>query len=245
VTDVISSLPQSSKLLSRIHRRFPTVTETVRFGSVEFAFTRAADPNRVLSEVAAEEDRKERVAQVRNPEPLHLPYWAELWDSGTAVAQHLVDRCGSDLQSKNVLDLGCGQGLTGCAAAALSARVLFADLEPPALLFARLNGELISKQIRARQLNWREDSLHETFDLIIGSDILYERFDWDFLEPFWKRHLKHGGKIILGEPGRPTGDGFIGWIADRGWKLDVFQQKLKTKEKSVRILELRRADFVL
>ncbi len=231
---------KSSKLLCRIHRRFPTVTETVRFGTVEIPFTRAADPNRVLSEVAAEEDRKEKVDQVRNAEPLHLPYWAELWDSGGAVAQHLVDRCGADLQSKNVLDLGCGQGLAGCVATALGSSVLFADLEPPALLFARLNAQRISDDARTRQLNWRKDDLYETFDVIVGADILYERSDWDFLDSFWRRHLKADGKIILGEPGRPTGDSFLGWIADRGWKLDVFHHTLKTKEKTVRILELRR-----
>jgi predicted nicotinamide N-methyase len=243
VTDSISSTSQSSKLLSRIHRRFPTVTETVRFGSVEIAFTRAANPNRVLSEVAAEEDRRERVNQVRNPEPLHLPYWAELWDSGGAIAQHLVDHLGSDLQSKNTLDLGCGQGLAGCVAAALGAHVLFADLEPPALLFAQLNAEAISNHVRTRQLNWRQDQLDESFDFIIGADILYERFDWDFLEHFWSRHLKGGGKIILGEPGRPTGDAFIGWIAERDWKCDIFQQKLTTKDKIVRILELHRKNL--
>ncbi len=129
-------VPNPSHLLAHIQRRFPTRTEIVRFGAIEFAFTRAADPNRVLDEVAAEEDRRERVGGVRHAEPLHLPYWAELWDSGGGIAQHLVDRCGSVLKAKNVLDLGCGQGLAGCIAAALGSNVLFADLEAPALLFA-------------------------------------------------------------------------------------------------------------
>ena len=232
--------PKSSTLLCRIRRRFPTVTETVRFGPVEFAFTRAADPNRVLDEIAAEEDRRERVGGVRHAEPLHLPYWAELWDSGAGVGQHLVDRCGSELQSKIVLDLGCGQGLAGCVAAALGAHVLFADLESPALLFARLNAEPLSHQIRTRRLNWQKDHLSEAFDFIIGADILYERTQWAFLEPFWRQHLADGGKIILGEPGRPTGDSFIGWIVEQGWKLDVFQQKVKTRDTPIRIFEVRR-----
>ncbi len=229
---------QRLHLLCRIHRRFPTVTATVQLGKISFGFTRAADPNRVLDEVAAEEDRRERLGGVRNAEPLHLPYWAELWDSAGGVAQHLVDHYPAGLNGRNVLDLGCGQGLTGCAAAALGAVVLFADLEAPALLFARLNGLGISKKIRTRRLNWQTDLLDERFDLIIGADILYERSQWDFLEPFWREHLSSGGTVLLGEPGRPTGDAFIGWIAGRGWSIDVREQKVKTREKPVRVLRL-------
>jgi predicted nicotinamide N-methyase len=226
------------RLLARIHRRFPTTTAPVAFGPVRFDFTRAADPNRVLDEVAAEEDRRERVGGVRNAEPLHLPYWAELWDSAGGVSQYLVDQFPSRLHGRNVLDLGCGQGLTGCTAAALGANVLFADLEAPALLFARLNGKAISRNIRTRRLNWQTDNLKERFDLLIGADILYERSQWVFLEPFWQKHLAPGGHVLLGEPGRPTGDGFIDWIAKQGWNITVQEQRVTTRIAPVRVLKL-------
>jgi predicted nicotinamide N-methyase len=226
---------RQSSLLSRIQRRFPTVTETVQFGSVRFQFTRAADPNRVLDEVAAEEDRRERAGGLRNSEPLHLPYWAELWDSGGGIARHLVDRFPAGLTGKKAIDLGCGQGLAGCVAAAMGAEMLFADLESPALLFARFNAEPLSPHIRTRQLNWQKDQLGERFDLIIGADILYERSQWGFLEPFWQSHLCLGGTILLGEPGRPTGDSFIEWIQTRGWKLEIIEQPVPTRSKPIRI----------
>ena len=115
-----------------------------------------------------------------------------------------------------VLDLGCGMGFTGMMAALLGHAVLFADLEPPALLFARLNAIRWSTRIRTRQLNWQTARLDETFDLILGADILYERNQWEFLEPFWRAHLSPAGSILLGEPGRQTGDDFPTWIAVRG-----------------------------
>jgi len=59
-----------------------------------------------------------------------------------------------------VLDLGCGQGLAA-ASLRLWASVLFADLEPPALLFAQLNSMPFTKLIRTRQLNWQTDRLDE------------------------------------------------------------------------------------
>jgi predicted nicotinamide N-methyase len=212
------------------------VTDTVTFGPVSFAFTRAADPNRVLDEVAAEEDRRERTGGLRNAEPLHLPYWAELWDSGGGIAQYLVDHFHTKLSNQRVLDLGCGQGLAGCVTAALGAKVLFADLEAPALLFARLNAQQISARIRTRRLNWQTDQLPEKFDLIVGADILYERGQWVFLEPFWKKHLADSGTVLLGEPGRPTGDSFIDWIQTKGWKIKVTDQPVKTRPRPVRIL---------
>src|ERR1051325_11494141 len=65
------------RILARIHRRFETYAETRRLGQLELPFPRIADPNRVLDEVAAEEDRIERVSGKRAAEDqLHLPYWA-------------------------------------------------------------------------------------------------------------------------------------------------------------------------
>src|SRR5690606_5421047 len=125
------------QLLARIQRRFEILTDTYDIGGRQFAFTRVADPNRVLDEVAEAEDRRERESGERHHgDQLHLPYWAELWDSALAVAQMLgQERHAIGLEGKRVLDLGCGMGLTGSIAAMFGAQVTFADLETPALLF--------------------------------------------------------------------------------------------------------------
>ena len=226
------------RILCRIQRRFQTYFETVRLGPLTIPFTRSADPNRVLDEVAAEEDRIERVTGRRAPEDqLHLPYWAELWDSALAVATFVVERK-RQVAGASVLDLGCGMGLSGTAAAAMGARVLFADLEAPALLFARLNSCAYSPRVRTRRLDWRKDRLGERFDLILGADILYERKQWDHLEPFWRAHLAPGGSVLLGEPGRKTGEMFVDWIAALGWSLTEFAQPVETRSRPVRIFEL-------
>ena len=230
----------SNRLRQRIEARYPLVTETVNVGALSFPFSRIADPDRVLDEVAAEEDRLEKVSGRRaDGDYLHLPYWAELWDSAMGMAQLLAAagvRCNA---STNVLDLGCGMGLSGTTAAALGAKVLFADLEAPALLLAQLNSTPWAARVRARQLDWRSDRLDERFDLILGSDILYERKQWDHLEPFWRAHLEKDGTILLGEPGRPTGDVFPDWIGPRGWSLTKFEQAVSTRPKPIRIFELK------
>ena len=228
------------RLHSRIGRRFETVTREVALDGLRFTFTRIADPNRVLDEVADAADRRERLTGRREADDdLHLPYWAELWDSAFGIALFLAQTKTENPPPRlNVLDLGCGMGLAGTVAAALGAKVLFADLEQPALLFAALNSLPWRQRVRTRRLNWRTDRLAERFDLIIGADILYERAQWEYLEPFWRAHLSPGGTVLLGEPGRQTGDLFVDWIAARGWLMRRSEQPVPTRERAIRIFQL-------
>ncbi len=247
-------------LLWRIHVRFQTLTRQFTFPPLTFNFTHIAEPDRVLDDVAAAEDLRERLNGRRTPgDELHLPYWAELWDSAAGIAQWLVgieagvtELDGEDvpapsaprvlnpmhLANAQVLDLGCGMGLAGTVAAALGANVMLADLEPAALLFARLNSLPWRQRTRTRQLDWRRDPIKRRFDLIIGADILYERAQWYFLEPFWRAHLADGGTVVLGEPGRQTGDAFIPWVRERGWRVRETQEAVPTRERPIRLLIL-------
>jgi 2-polyprenyl-3-methyl-5-hydroxy-6-metoxy-1,4-benzoquinol methylase len=247
--------PLHHRLLNRIHRRYRTVTQAILVGGREYSFTRIADPNRVLDEIAEEEDRIEKVSGRRkNGNHLHLPYWAELWDSALAMGELLVKRFHDDARADiespfnqgarpkrlRVLDLGCGMGFTGMVAASLGLHVTFADLEPPALLFARLNSLPYRPAARTRQLNWQTTRLPGRFDLILGADILYERAQWDHLEPFWRHHLAPAGSVLLGEPGRKTSDDFPAWVPKRGWDLGVHEQ-CAAPQRRIRLFELRRS----
>ena len=233
---------ERARLLHRIRRRFAVLTETVGVGPLTLHFTRIEDPNRVLDEVAAEEDRLEKVKGRRvSEDQLHLPYWAELWDSATGMGQRLVKWSREiDLNGVCALDLGCGMGLSGTVAAALGCRVVFADLEAPALLFARLNSLPWGGRVRTRRLDWRSDRLGEQFDLILGADILYERKQWDPLELFWRAHLAENGSVLLGEPGRQTGALFVDWIRERGWKLEEYAEPVETRSKPIRLFRLEK-----
>jgi predicted nicotinamide N-methyase len=216
------------------------VTEQRQIGPATLTFTRVAEPDRVLDEVVDECDRIERETGVRHQDPLHLPYWAEVWDSAAGIGAYLLERASSTLPfaEKSVLDLGCGMGLSGTVCAALGANVLMADLEPAPLLFARLNSLPWRHRVRLRQLDWQKDRLGERFDVIVGADILYERKQWEFLDAFWRAHLAAGGEIILGEPGRMTGDTFLEWAPQRGWALERTDFKVVTREAPVRVLRL-------
>ena len=183
-----SAMPESlehlsrwrSHLLHRIHRRYHTTVRRHDFNGLAIDFTRIENPDVVLDQVAEEEtQRSQRPDKTHGA--LRLPYWAQLWDSAPGIGQFLtggrfLDHAGHvfSLRDRDVLDLGCGMGLSGMVAAALGARVLFADLETPPLLFARLNSLPWAARVRTRRMNWQTDRLDERFDLILGADILYE-----------------------------------------------------------------------
>jgi predicted nicotinamide N-methyase len=221
------------KLADRIARRYRTCTVNLRLEGLNLPFTRIADPDSVLDAAVEAEDRRKREGS--DTEPPRVPYWAEIWESALGLGQ-LIGQ--SDVQGKSVLDLGCGMGLAGAAAAAAGARVLLADVEPDALLFARFNTMQWTQRVRVRRLNWQRDRLSEKFDLILGADILYERSQWEFLDQFWRIHLKEGGRVLLGEPGRQTGDIFPLWARTQNWDVQESTQAVSGKPTPVRVFNL-------
>ena len=270
---------REAALLARIRRSYDLSTLPLQIGPLAIEFTRVANPNRVLDDVAREEDRREKITGRRKREDeLHLPYWAELWDSSLGLAHYLVrqwsfsgtaDSAISHLAKNKLfnttsagrgdpqpvkelnhgdtssciraMDLGCGMGLTGTVAARLGMQVLFADLEPPCLLFARYNSRHNASRCRARKVNWQTDRLKEPFDLILGADIVYDRSQWPFIDTFLQAHLAPGGAVVIGEPGRSSGEEFEPWITARGWKLSRQTQLIPGDNKPIHLLELTRS----
>lgn len=257
----VPSVPeQHGKLLWRIMRSYAVVTEPMQIGPLAIEFTRIADPNRVLDEVALEEDRREKATGKRKrDDELHLPYWAELWSSSLGLATYLAEQwvhCGAGAssiarlareamltgRSPTAMDLGCGMGLVGTVGGRLGLHVLFADLATPSLLFAKLNSLAEAARCRVRKVNWQTDRLDEQFDLILGADIIYDRGQWQFLDPFFRAHLARGGAVVLGEPGRSSGEEFAPWIQARGWQLKRHEQAFPGRDAPIQLIELRLAD---
>jgi predicted nicotinamide N-methyase len=227
-----------TRLLARISRRYEIVDEPFTIGPLKINFTRVKDADRVLDQVCDEQDVRERATHERREgNELHLPYWAELWDSSIGVGHWLVR---SELRNERVLDLGCGMGFAGTVAAAMGHRVVLGDIEAPALLFARLNTLPYAHRTHVQKLNWQKDRLADQFDVILGADVLYERAQWEYLEPFWRAHLSEKGIVVLGEPGRTTGDLFGEWIAARGWTLSQLEQPIPTRPRPIRLFILTR-----
>jgi predicted nicotinamide N-methyase len=135
-----------------------------------------------------------------------LPYWAELWPSGLALAQHVARLEPAGLR---VLELGCGLGLPALAAAARGAEVLATDWAEDAIELVQRNAEHNGLFLRAARVRWSDPEpllRAAPWDLVLGADLLYEARNADQLAELLPA-LR--GDVLLAEPGRPYASEFL------------------------------------
>src|SRR3954453_16478875 len=115
------------------------VEETVMLpGGGELSVLRPRDSESLLDEHAFESDE-------------FLPYWAELWPSGVALAREIAPRA---LRGAPVVELGCGLGLPSLAAAQAGGRVLATDWAAPALDLLRENATRNELDVEVARVDW-------------------------------------------------------------------------------------------
>jgi predicted nicotinamide N-methyase len=135
-----------------------------------------------------------------------LPYWAELWPSGVALARHVAHR---ELSGLRVLELGCGLGLPSLAAAMRGAEVLATDWAEDAIGLLQRNAERNGVVLRVARVRWSEPEpllRGAPWDLVLGADLLYEARNTEQLAELLPRL---GGEALLAEPGRPYAKQFL------------------------------------
>jgi predicted nicotinamide N-methyase len=135
-----------------------------------------------------------------------LPYWAELWPSGVALARHVA---GLELRGLRVLELGCGLGLPSLAAALRGAHVLATDWADDAVELLQRNAERNGATLRVARVRWSEPEpllRAAPWDIVLGADLLYEARNAEQLAELLPRL---GGELLLAEPGRPYAKDFL------------------------------------
>jgi predicted nicotinamide N-methyase len=138
-----------------------------------------------------------------------LPYWAELWPSGVALARRVAARA---LRGARVLELGCGLGLPSLAAALAGGRVLATDWSPQAIELLERNAERNGAALGTAVVDWaRPAALLERapWDLVLGADLLYERRNVAPLLDLLPRLLGARGELWLADPGRAPAEEFL------------------------------------
>lgn len=154
----------------------------------------------------------------------NLPYWAELWPSGIALAD-AIEAEPERLRGRRVLELGCGLGVTAIAALRVGAELLATDYAPEALALCRRNAATnAGREPATLQLNWRAPSeafwtaVGDGFPVVLAADVLYESRDVEPLLALMERVVAPGGLLWLAEPGRAVARRFVEAATARGWR---------------------------
>jgi predicted nicotinamide N-methyase len=181
----------------------PGTTESVMI-------SRPVDYDRLIDDAAADPEQ-------------NLPYWAELWPSGVALAATIA-RQPEIVRAMRVLELGCGLGVTAIAALRAGADLLVTDYSPEALALCSLNAlDQAGGEPKTLRVNWRDpgaalrDTAGDGFPVVLAADVLFENRDVEPLLALVDQVVAPGGELWLAEPGRPPAARFLESILAKGW----------------------------
>jgi predicted nicotinamide N-methyase len=137
------------------------------------------------------------------------PYWAYLWPSARALARFAAEL--DDLAGLRVLDLGCGVGAIGVAAATRGAHVVAADLRREAIVLAQRNAAKNGVELKTLLLDWNDPPPDlGKFDRIFAADVFYEDGMLSSVLRFSKKHLAPDGAAFIADPMRVMPSGVAG-----------------------------------
>ena len=185
-----------------LRRRFRVVETPVRIGGRELSIIHPESAEDLIDERDFEHDER-------------LPYWAELWPSARILAEHVSAMKGA---GRSLLELGCGSGLVATSAALAGFDVVASDYYEDAPRFARVNAcRNGAPAIRGRMLDWRAlPARLPKFDVVVASDVLYERPYGALVAEVVARTLSKTGTAWLADPGRVGREAFLEAANDYG-----------------------------
>ena len=171
-----------------------------------------------------------------------IPYWTDLWASSIALSQHLVKS--SHINKKtNVLEIGCGLGLPGIVAGMLGAKVTMTDYDEESLLFARHNWDLNNTSSATFQtLDWRKPDKTMAADVLLASDVAYERSAFKFLTKAFKTLINRKGIILISEPNREYAQTFFKNLSSNGFtvKKNIYNIEFNKMQSKINVFEVTR-----
>ena len=205
-------------LAARADRRFAWHWQPLIVAGRQIEIATPTDPNELLIRAC---QRQSASTTGEDETTLADPFWAQVWHSTAGLDAFLAAR---DLKGLDVLELGCGTGVAGIAAALRGAKVTFTDGATDPLVLLRLTLQRLSSadcriaRPTVRRLIFAKDFLPERrFPLIIASDVTYLRKCWGGLLQTLDNHLAVGGEVLLGDPYRSVSTEFIAWAAQHRW----------------------------
>lgn len=145
--------------------------------------------------------------------------FGQVWPSVRLLAQAMLR---VDIAGRRILELGCGIGLASLVLQRRGANVVASDVHPLTESFLAYNAALNAlPAVHYRALRWDTPmpSLGH-FDLIIASDVLYERDQAWLLAGVLERHAYPRAEVLLTDPGRGHTARFNSMLTAQGFEIE-------------------------
>ncbi len=146
------------------------------------------------------------------------PYFGTLWPAGKILANKIAD----DIESgefgafhpkgSRMLEIGCGLALPSLLLEKAGWSVKATDLHPDVPAFLPFNKKLNALSgPEYLHLDWRVDDVSQAqvWDLIIASDVLYDKSQPANLLRFLMKAMSPKGRALVADPGRTYVEGFF------------------------------------
>jgi predicted nicotinamide N-methyase len=156
------------------------------------------------------------IAEERGISSASWPIFGVIWPSSLVLAHYINDY---ETGSKRILEIGCGMALSTLLLNKQLADITATDYHPEVGKFLQRNANLNDdKAIVYEQADWadKDDNLG-LFDLIIGSDLLYEDSHTELLASFIEAHSKPVCEVIIVDPGRKRKSRLSSRMIDHGF----------------------------
>lgn len=144
------------------------------------------------------------------------PIFGVVWPSSIILTQYIDN---FDTGSKRILEIGCGIALPSLLLNSKNADITATDYHPAVESFLERNVSLNNDDpIVFERTDWADESDDlGTFDLIIGSDLLYEDQHIGQLTSFIDAHANDAAEVIMVDPGRGRKTKMIIAMAELGY----------------------------
>lgn len=217
------------EVMDRIESKYRVEIEPVKINGKKLKLLQIKNLEEyVVSQIEKEHDQKNDSGNGSEQDVLyhlmHLPWWAKLWEPSFVLAYFMGKQ--PVIPGQRILEIGAGLGFVGVFAAMCGHDVTISDIEEDALLFCRANALLNGcRNVPVIRIDWRMPFAGEPYDMIIGSEVVYDRKTYGILVDFLDNALAPNGTVILAK--------------NKDLKTPLFFQELvkkfKFKEKAVKL----------
>lgn len=176
-----------------------------------------------------EADNKNEEAYIQN-----FPLWIKIWEASIVLSEYLSSA--DMVKGASILELGAGMGLTGMVLGAMGNSVTLTDYNDHSLALLKRNAVHNKLQnIMIKKLDWLNPGTNKTYDIILGTELIYKE---EFIDPvldLLKRFLKPDGTVFIAHDlNRSTMVEFI-TRADNNFQIQSMIKKMRSEKITHRI----------